>query len=180
MKTIKTYCYGIILLLCSINSCADPLMVQIPREVKYECGKKCKSINKVIFELRAGNEFLDERHMLPSIMPRFNNDFQKLITDLKTDHKIKFNTGFRLDDSTPNFNASDNELKVFVVMKKDLCSTSKVYFEVVSMSVGSVGFRQFICNRKDSQCYEKTLSDIFEIYVVGYIKNSVAPYIHIN
>ncbi|RYY74694.1 MAG: hypothetical protein EOO52_10160 [Gammaproteobacteria bacterium] len=177
-KKIQISLFATISLSISLNCFSDskvPWAEPVPHKIEYKCGSKCFSIDEVIFEFNANKDFVNDEDKLSSKMSPFKARFEKEMKDLKTAHKIKINSFFRLDNSFPSFKSEESVLKVQVSMTKDKCDPLHIKLEVVSLSAGEIGFQKMECRDNDKKCVDEKLSLAFEKYVLGYIKEYVPP-----
>jgi len=169
---------SVISLLFSLSSYSDIGYQKTPSEAKkieYQCGKKCFSIDDVVFEFNADDGFLNDRDKLPSKMLNFNSQFQQEMKSLKTSHKIKMISTFRLNNFLPNLYSEQSRLKVYVYMNIDKCDQSNIKFEIFSLSVNDIKFQKLECKKSNDHCIDNVLSNVFENNVLGGIREHVAP-----
>lgn len=141
------------------------------KKIEYICGKKCFSIDKVIFEIKGDDSFINDRSFWSTKMAPFNGLFKNELLKLKTAHKINFGSGFRVDRTEYDLTSLEGILQVYVRLDRAPCDLSMLNFSVVSLSKNGIGFQELKCKMDDNKCIDKTLSDIFEKHVVENIKD---------
>lgn len=140
---------------------------------RYECGKECVSIERVVFELRANADFYNNSEDFSKKMKRFETDFKEEFIKLRTSHKIDFKSAFRITSFDPRYSSQKSALLVYINISKDQCSASGVSFDVVTLEENEMSFDKLKCESLSGSCFDNKILDVFQRRVIRKIANPV-------
>lgn len=146
-------------------------------KLRYECGQRCISLEKVVFELRANKDFYKESEGLSKKMRKFEIDFNEEFKKLKSSHKIHFESGFGPDSFVPGYVSQRSALRVYVGLSKDQCRESGVNLDVVTLAENNMSFDKFKCESLDGPCFDNALLRVFQERVVSNVNDPVIQHV---